>query len=156
MITRSVGLWSAYGDTLAFNFPTYSFALQLQLPLRDRRAAADYADSMVRKKSTMLQVRNLEQTARLDVLNAINNLDASRESVRLASIARDFAQKRLEAEQKKYDLGTITLFFLQSAQTDLITADQRLVTERINYNRNRLNMLRLTGTLLSERGVVLR
>lgn len=156
LISRSVSLWSAYGDTLAFNFPTYSFALQLQLPLRDRRAAADYADSLAQKKSTMLQVRNLEQTARLDVLNAINNLDASRESVRLASIARDFAQKRLDAEQKKYDLGVDTLFFLQSAQTDLITADQRLVTERINYNRNRLNMLRLTGTLLQERGVVLR
>ncbi|MDZ7638568.1 MAG: TolC family protein [Bryobacterales bacterium] len=155
LVNRSVGLWSAYGDTLAFDFPTYSFAIQLQLPLRDRRAAADYADSMVRKKSTMLRVRDLEQTARLDVLNAINNLEASRESVRLASIAREFAQKRLDAEQKKYDLGTITLFFLQSAQTDLITADQRLVTERINYNRNRLNMLRLTGTLLTERGVVL-
>ena len=104
----------------------------------------------------MLQIRQLEQSVRLDVLNAINNLDASKESVRLASIARDFAQKRLEAEQKKYDLGTTTLFFLQSAQTDLITADQRVVTERINYNRNRLNMLRLTGTLLNERGVVLR
>lgn len=155
-IARQIGLWSAYGDSLAFNFPTYSFALQLQLPLRDRRAAADYADSLVQKKSTMLQIRQLEQSVRLDVLNAINNLDASKESVRLASIARDFAQKRLEAEQKKYDLGTTTLFFLQSAQTDLITADQRVVTERINYNRNRLNMLRLTGTLLNERGVVLR
>lgn len=154
-IANSVGLWSAYRDTILFDFPTYSFALQLQLPLRDRRAAADYADAMVRKKSTMLRVRELEQTVRLDVLNAINSLEASRESVRLASIARDFAQKRLEAEQKKYDLGTITLFFLQSAQTDLITANQRLVTERINYNRNRLNMLRLTGTLLTERGVVL-
>ena len=154
ILTRT-SLWSAYGDTFAFNFPTYSFSLQLQLPLRDRQAAADYADAMVQKKSTLLRVRDLEQTARLDVLNAVNNLEASRESVRLAAIARDFAQKRLEAEQKKYDLGTITLFFLQTAQTDLITADQRLVTERINYNRNRLNLLRLSGTLLGERGVVL-
>lgn len=155
-IADSIGLWNMLGSTLAFDFPTYAFGIQLTLPLRDRRAAADYADSLVQKKSTMLQIRQLEQTVRLDVLNAINNLDASKESVRLASIARDFAQKRLEAEQKKYNLGTTTLFFLQSAQTDLITADQRVVTERINYNRNRLNMLRLTGTLLNERGVVLR
>ncbi|MCC6264426.1 MAG: TolC family protein [Bryobacterales bacterium] len=155
-VARAIGLWSAYGDSLAFNFPTYSFGLQLQLPLRNRAAAANYADALARRKSTLLQVRNLEETVRLDVLNAINNLDSSRESVRLASVARDFAQKRLDAEQRKYDLGTSTVFFLQSAQTDLITADQRVVTERINYNRNRLTFLRLTGTLLSERGVVLR
>jgi outer membrane protein TolC len=154
-MVRDIGLWNVVGNTFAFNFPTYGFGLQLQFPLRNRNAVANYADAMVRKKSTMLQIRNLEQNVRLDVLNAVNNLEASRESVRLASIARDFAQKRLEAEQKKYDLGTITLFFLQTAQTDLINADQRLVTERINYNRNRLQMLRLTGTLLTERGVVL-
>lgn len=154
VLLSQVGFWNALGDSLAFNFPTYSFALTLQLPVRDRQAAADYADAMVRKKTTMLRVRDLEQTVRLDVLNALNNLEASRESVRLAALAYEFAQKRLDAEQKKYDLGTITLFFLQTAQTDLISANQRLVTEQINYNRNRLQLLRLTGTLLEERGVI--
>ena len=156
LILARSGLWNAYGDSLAFNFPTYAMTLQLQLPLRDRQASANYADSIVRKKSTMLRIRNQEQSVRLDVLNALNNLEASRESVRLAALARDFAQKRLEAEQKKYDLGTVTLFFLQTAQTDLISANQRMVTESINYNRNHLQLLRLTGTLLDERGVVLR
>jgi|GEM_PF-182027 len=155
-VPRSVGLWNVLGNTLAFDYPTYGFGFQLSLPLRNRAAIANYADAMVQKKSTMLQIRNLEQTARLDVLNAINNLEASRESVRLAGMAREFAQKRLEAEQKKYDLGTVTLFFLQAAQTDLITAEQRLVTESINYNRNRLTLLRISGTLLDERGVVIR
>ncbi|MCZ2154118.1 MAG: TolC family protein [Bryobacterales bacterium] len=155
-VVDNIGLWSVLGNTFAFNFPTYSFGLQLQLPLRNRNAVAGYSDALAQKKLTMLQVRSLEESVRLDVLNALNNLDSSRESVRLASIARDFAQKRLDAEQRKYDLGTSTVFFLQSAQTDLITADQRVVTERINYNRNRLQMLRLTGTLLSERGVVIR
>ncbi len=156
VVVDRTGLWSVLGNTFAFNFPTYSFGLQLQLPLRNRSAVASYSDALAQKKITMLQIRNLEEGVRLDVLTALNNLDSSRESVRLASIARDFAKKRLDAEQRKYDLGTSTLFFLQSAQTDLITADQRVVTERINYNRNRLQMLRLTGTLLTERGVVLR
>ncbi|MCU0229253.1 MAG: TolC family protein [Bryobacterales bacterium] len=155
-IVQQVSLWSALGNTLAFDFPTYSFGLQLALPIRDRQASANYADALVRKKTTMLRIRDLEQTVRLDILNAINNLEASRDSVRLASIAREFAQKRLDAEQKKYDLGTVTLFFLQAAQTDLISNEQRLVTESINYNRNRLALLRLSGTLLIERGVVVK
>lgn len=155
-IENSVGLWNTLGSTFAFDYPTYAIGFQLSLPMRNRAAIANYSDAMVQKKSTMLQIRNLEQTARLDVLNAINNLEASRESVRLAGMAREFAQKRLEAEQKKYDLGTVTLFFLQAAQTDLITAEQRLVTESINYNRNRLTLLRISGTLLDERGVVIR
>lgn len=155
-VIQQVGLWNALGHTLAFDFPSYQFGLQLVLPVRDRAASANYADSLVRKKTTMLRIRDLEQTVRLDILNAINNLEASRESVRLADVARGFAQKRLEADQKKYDLGTVTLFFLQAAQTELISAEQRLVTERINYNRNRLTLLRLSGTLLEERGVVVK
>ena len=59
----------------------------------------------------------VEQQIRLDVLNAVTQVESSRASVKLAEIAVDFAQKRVEADQKTYDLGVINIFFLLSAQT---------------------------------------
>ena len=64
------------------------------------------ADAVVRKKQDTLTVRTTQQTIRLDILNAITNVESSKESVKLAKVARDFAQKSLDAENKKYELGT--------------------------------------------------
>jgi len=68
--------------------------------------------------------------------------------------AQDFARKYLEAEQKKYELGTSQIFFVLQAQTDRVNAESSLVRETVTYRRNLLNLLRRTGQLLDERGVV--
>ena len=90
---------------------------------------------------------------RLQVLNAITNLDNSRAGVDLAKKALDFAQKRVDAEQKKYELGIDTIFFLLTAETDLTTAESQLVNQTISYRLNELALLRALGTLLEERGI---
>ena len=131
------------------------FNLNLRLPLRDRRAAADLADAAVAKKREMLALRSLEQRIRLDVLNAISGVEQSRASVKQAAVARDFAQKRLEAEQTKYELAAREAFFVLQAQIDLATAESDLLSQSIGYRRNLINFLQSTGQLLDERGVVL-
>jgi outer membrane protein TolC len=148
------GIGDAFGQLFAFDFPIYSMGLTLTLPIRDRRAAADLADTTIQRKRDMLIVRNTEQTIRLEVLNAINQVENSRASVKLAQIARDLAQKRVDAEQKKYELGTTTIFFVLAAQNDLTQAESSLVTQSVNYRRNMLVLQQRTGELLADRGVV--
>ncbi|MCZ2150540.1 MAG: TolC family protein [Bryobacterales bacterium] len=149
------GISDAFDQMFGFGFPTYNFSLTLSFPIRDRRAAADLADAAVQRKADMLQLRTDQQTARLDVLTAVNQVEQSRASVKLALIARDLAQKRVEAEQKKYELGTTTIFFVLSAQADLTQAESNLVTQNVGYRRNMLLLMQRTGELLAERGVVL-
>ncbi len=149
------GITDAFSQMFGFNFPVYGFGIQLRLPLRDRAAAANYSDAVVAKRADLLNERLIAQQVRLDVLNAINLVENSRASVELAKIAADLAQKRVEAEQKKYDLGTTTLFFVLAAQQDLSQAQSDLVTQSVTYRRNQLNLLQRSGKLLSDRGVVL-
>jgi len=113
------------------------------------------ANALIRKKQDALSLRRTEQQVRLDILNAITNLESSRKSVELAKVQVDLAQKQLDAEQKKYDLGTSIMFYVLDAQQRLTAAESQLVTEYINYHRNRLALLRATGDLLEERGIVL-
>lgn len=147
------GFNDALSQMFHFNFPTYYFQLSLRLPLRDRAAQANLADAMVTKKADALRVRNVEQTVRLEVLNAVTQVEASKASVRLATIARDLAQKNYEAELKKYELGASYLFLVLDSQTRLATAQSRLLTESVNYRRNSLTLLRTTGELLEQRGI---
>lgn len=148
-----------FGDSIdqlfGFGFPIYSFGLRLRLPIRNRQSAADLADALINKKRDALQARGAEQQVRLDVVQAVSQVESSKASVSLAIKARDFAQKRLDAEQKKYELGTSQIFLVLQAQTDLIGAESNVVRESVNFRRNELNLLRTTGELLSERGVTI-
>jgi outer membrane protein TolC len=149
------GFGDALGQMFGFGYPIYTFGLTLNLPIRSRSAAANYADQLVAKKSDALTVRRTEQQVRLDVLNAISQTEAAKNSVRLAKVAKDFSQKYLDAEQKKYELGTSQIFFVLQAQTALVNADSAVVQNQITYRRNLLNLLRRTGELLEERGITI-
>ena len=149
------GFSDSAGQMFGFGYPSYGFGLSLQLPIRDRRASADYADAVVNKRLDALRVRSFEQLARQAVLNAISRAQSSRASVELAKVALDFAQKRVDAEQKKYDLGVSTLFFLLDAQSALNRAQSDLVNQSVNYRRDLLNLQRITGELLAERNITI-
>ena len=147
------GLYDALSEVFGFSNTTMTAGLTLNLPIRDRAGAARLADSLVRKKQDTLSLRSREQGVRLDVLNAVSQVESSRESVKLAIIARDLAQKQLDAEWQKYNLGTSQMYYVLDAQTRLTNADSNVVTQSITYRRNQLNLLRVVGTLLEERGV---
>jgi outer membrane protein len=152
-IPNPVGISPALTNTFGFNFPTYGGGLTIRFPVRDRRASADLADATVNKRLDTLRIRQSQQNIRQEVLNAVTQVESSRASVKLAQVAMDFSQKRLEAEQKKYDLGVTTIFFLLDAQTQLTNAQANVVTQSVQYRRNLLTLLRVTGQLLEERNI---
>ena len=149
------GFSDSASQLFGFGYPSYGFGLSLQLPIRDRRASADYADAVVSKRLNALKVRSAEQSARQAVLNGISRVESSRASVELARVALDLAQKRVEAEQKKYDLGVSTLFFLLDAQSALNRAQSDLVNQSVNYRKDLLSLQRTTGELLAERNITI-
>ena len=148
------GFGDALDQMFGFGYPVYSFGLTLSLPIKSHAASADMADALVAKKRDSLNVRTTQQQIRLDILNAVTNLEGSKEQLKLALTARDLAQKNYDAEKKKYELGTEQNQFVLQAQNDLVTAESNVVINRINVRRNLLTVLTKTGELLDERGIV--
>jgi len=149
------GLGDALGGVFGFSNPVYGFGLTLRLPIKDRRTSADLSDAVNQKRLDALRQRSTEENIRLQVVTAINQIDSGKESIRIATIARDLAQKRVDADQKRYELGATTLFFVLASQADYVSAESNLVTQIINYRRSEINLLQRTGQLLDERGIVL-
>lgn len=149
------GFTDALDQLFQFRFPTYGFGFTLQIPIRNRRAAANLADARIRKRRDLYSLRSAEQQVRQEVLNAVAGVEQSKAGILQASVARDFAQKRLDAEQKKYDLGVTTAFLVLDSQTKFVDAEADLLAQVIAYRRSMLNLMRATGDLLETRGVVL-
>ena len=147
------GFPAAMSQLFQFGFPTYSEGVTLELPLRNRRAAVDLANTVLRKKRNMYELRSLEQEIRLDVLNAITGVELSKAAIQQAAVALDFSQKRLDAEQQKYDLGVSTAFIVLDAQDDLVQSQADLLQESIGYRQAIVALMQATGGLLKERGI---
>jgi len=152
-LLSSGGFPTAMNQLFQFGFPTYSVGLTLDLPLRNRRAAVDLANSLIQKKRDMYELRSIEQDIRLAVLNAITGVELSKAAIQQATVALDYSQKRLDAEQKKYDLGVSTAFIVLDAQDDLVQSQADLLQESIGYRQAMVTLLQSTGELLEARGI---
>jgi outer membrane protein TolC len=148
------GIGDAFSEMFGFGYPTWQFSLSLNLPLHDRAAAANVADAVTNRKLNALNMRTTEQQVRQDIATAITQLEGSRIAVKLAQTAVGFAEQRAAADQKRYELGAITMFFLLSGQTDLANARSNLVSQIIQYRRDQLNLEQKLGELLADRGIV--
>jgi len=142
------GLSNALQQLSGFDFPGYGFTLTLRLPIRNRSAEADMGTALVSKRRDLYLLRSREQAITLEVRNAIHQLEQAKLSMAAARIARDLAIKNLEAEQRKYELGIQTIFFVLDAQTQLASAEQGLLQAQISYQRAVTAVDRATASLL--------
>jgi outer membrane protein TolC len=150
------GISDALGQMFGFAYPTYYAALTLNLPIRSRAASAAMATATVQKRTDMLNVRNQQQGIRLSILNAVTKLEGAKEQLKLAKTAMDFAQKNLDAENTKFQLGTEINQNVINAQNVLVGAEAAVVTNQVGVRLNLLNLLTQTGELLDERGIVVK
>ncbi len=65
------------------------------------------------------------------------------------SASYDLAQKTLASEQRKFELGAETNFFVLDAQTKLAQAELTLLQTQVNYRLALASVSHSTGDLLS-------
>ncbi len=147
VLTRG-GLADALQQLSDFDFPSYGFTFALRLPIRNRSAEADLGSALNTKRRDLYSLRSREQAITLEVRNAVHQLENAKLSMAAAKIARDLAVKNLEAEQRKYELGAQTIFFVLDAQTQLSSAEQGLLQAQVSYQRAVASVERSTNSLL--------
>ena len=143
-----------FADSLSqlggFNFPTYGMSLQMRFPVHNSSAAADLGSALVSKRRSLYQMRNLEQTIATEVKNAVHDLELAELVMAAAQTSRDLFAKNLAAEERKYQLGAQTVFFVLDAQNQLSQAELSLVQSQIAYQKALAAVDHATGTLLEK------
>ena len=99
------------------------------------------------RERTLYQLRLREQAIALELTNAANDLEEARQSLAATRLARDLSRKNLDAEQRKYELGVQTIFFVLDAQTQLAQAELSFLRAQIDYHRAVIAAERATGEL---------
>ena len=136
------GLGDALKNVFQNEFPTYSVGLNLTLPIRNRSAQSDSARAQLDERQQTVQYRQTENTIVINVRNALIALQQDRSQVAAAEKARSLAQQTLDAEHKKYQLGSSTSYNvvlrsrdLTAAQGTALRAQANLAEALVNFNQ---------------------
>jgi outer membrane protein TolC len=134
---RSFG--DALRDIFGNEFKTWSFQVQVIYPIGTSQADAGLAQFRVQRQQELTNLRALELQVTASVRDAARQVDTTLKRVDATKKAREFAERRYEAEQKRMTVGLSTTFQLFQAQRDLSQQQLAELTAVIAYNRALVN-----------------
>lgn len=139
---------SSINQLFGFGYPTYQAQLSLTLPIRNRAAQAELGTALVSRRSDLYTDRQWKEQIMLDVSNAVHQLEQAKLSIAAGKDALDLANKTMASEQRKYELGSGTIFLVLEAQTEVAAAQQSLLQAEVGYQLAVAAVDHATGELL--------
>lgn len=143
----------ALDQSLGFSQPSYGGGLTLTLPIKNYAAKSAFASAQVNRRRDLYSDRQIRQQITLDVANAVHQLEQSKLSMEAAKIALNLAQKNLQAEQRKYELGAEAIYFVLETQSELAQVEQSVIQAQVDYQRAVASVYYSTGELLGSYNV---
>ena len=143
----------AFRDTFKFLYNNWTAGVTLTIPIGDVVGRANYAYAKLDLEQTQARLKNQEQQIYLEVSDAVLTLETAAKSVDAYRIARELAEKQLEAEMKKLAVGMSTNYFVLTYQDALASARSMELKALIDYNVAVANIAKVTGSTLETRNI---
>lgn len=131
--------FDALGLLRNLEYPNWNFAVTMSYPIFGSQATAQHARARLQRNQSLTRIRALEVQIAAEVANAALTVQSNLKRVEAATVARELAIKRLEAEQSKFDVGMTTNFFVVQAQRDLRDAQNVELRALADYRKSLVN-----------------
>jgi outer membrane protein len=142
------GLGASFSQMFGFGFPGYGGTLTLNLPIRNRAAKANLGTALVARRHDLYSAQATREEIVRQVQDSVHLLEEAKLTLAAGKESLELARKSLAADQRKYELGAETNFFVLDSQTKLAQSELSLLQTQINYQIARATVDRATGSLL--------
>ena len=132
-VTKGYG--SVLGDVFTSDFPTWTFGFTVGYPIGTSTADVNLVRSRLQRRQTETQIKSTELQVAGEVRRVGREVNTNLKRVDATGSARQLAEQRLEAEQKKFAVGMSTSFLVFQAQRDLAQARNNELGAILDYNR---------------------
>jgi outer membrane protein TolC len=131
--------FSTLGTAFAGDFPGWNVQLNIAYPIGGSPQEAQHARARLQQTQLERQLASLEMQVTTQVRDAARNVLTNAKRVDATRASRALAQKRLEAEEKRFQAGLTTSFFVLQAQRDLIVARNSELFALVEYAKSVVN-----------------
>jgi len=147
------GYGSFLSQLFTRKFPNYSAGFQLNIPIRNRANQADLITDELNYRQSQIQDKQLQNSIKLNVINAQIVLKQSRAAYETAVQARKLEEQVLAGERRKYELGTSSILNVIQVQRDTTARELTEVDLRSQYVKARNALDNVLGKMLEVQNV---
>jgi len=134
--------------------PNYSIGVTISFPFRNQTAKANLAGAQIQKNQLDTQLRSQEQVVIVEVRNAVQAVETSRQRVLASRRARENAEIQLEGERRLFDSGRSTTFLLFQRENTLTNARNAEIRAETDYSKALSDLHRVTSTTFRINNIV--
>jgi outer membrane protein TolC len=124
---------SVLSQVLTADFPTWTLGFTLAYPLGKSVEEANLARARLERDQAEARLRDIELGAVREVRDAALRVEQNRQRIETAQLGRELAEQRLDAEQKRFEVGMSTSFLVIQAQRDLAVARNNELQANLAY-----------------------
>lgn len=142
VINRRTGAYdTALFEAFSTEFGLWELGINLSYPLGNQAAKSQLATKRLEVAQLLLDIKDLEKNIVVEVREAHRQIETDIKRVHATRIARKLAEEKLNAEEKKFEVGLSTSFNVLEFQEDLAEEQSNTIKAIIDYNKslNRLN-----------------
>lgn len=149
------GYTDALSEAFGNDFPTWNVGFRFSYAIPNRTNKSLRAQAELGRQQSLVTLRRLEFQIAQEVRTAGRGVLSGFKRVTSTGVARELAQERLDAEQKKFDAGMSTSFLVTQAQRDLADAENSELLAIAEYHKSLVNFQRTQEAGLSGTGAAL-
>ncbi len=143
----------AFSQVSGLDFRGWSARLIFAYPIQNRSARAQSAIANLDVERLQTELDQQKTLIATEVRRAVRAVETAAKQIEAARISREFQEKNLEAERKRYENGMSTSFQITQIQEDVTQARSNEVAATINYRTALAGYYQAIGRLLEQHDV---
>ncbi len=156
----TTGVKPTFGDSMedvvTVNTPQYSAGLRFSWQLGNRDVTGQKRQAEAARRKAEIDVAALEIDTKLFAMRYADELGTAQRRLELAAVGVEFAQKNLDAEKAKFEVGRTNNYEVLRRQQDLTAAQGRRVRAVVDFLEAQAQLLGVSGRILETYGVTLK
>jgi outer membrane protein len=142
---------SVLGQVFGVDFPNWTVGFLLTYPVGRSVEEANLARTRIERDQAAARIRSLEVSVVREVRDAALRVEQNSQRIETARLGRELAEQRVDAEQKRFEVGMSTSFLVIQAQRDLAVALDNELRAYLDYQLAVVNFERVQQVGQSDR-----
>ncbi|MEI6614447.1 MAG: TolC family protein [Chrysiogenales bacterium] len=143
----------AFKNALEFTYKNWSLYLSLDIPLNALFSRGAYTAARMEQREAQLRRLDLERQIRLEVSTISRSVASSFQRIQATRFARELAEKKLAAEEKRQAAGLSTSYMVLQYQRDFSQSVSTELRALCDYSLALARLEKITGTSLQAKQI---
>jgi len=145
----------AFDDMYRNDYDNWAVGLTFSYPIQNRAARYRYKQALLDREKSETIIENIKSELILQTRIYSRQIESNLKQIYAGEKDVISQERKLDAEQKRYDVGLSTSQDVLNYQRDLETARIGKVRAIVDYNISQIKLEALKGTLLEKNGITL-